>query len=59
MQAGELNAVLQAVPGVELVDELRLYPADPITGDRDMQVQRLDLPANALVYSFHHQIRVS
>ena len=59
VQVGELNSVLQAVSGVELVDELRLYPADPITGERDMQVQRLDLPANALVYSFHHQIRVS
>ncbi|NED09335.1 putative baseplate assembly protein, partial [Streptomyces sp. SID6648] len=34
VQAGEVFAVLQRVPGVELVDEVVLHPADPLTGKR-------------------------
>ncbi|GAA3074511.1 hypothetical protein GCM10020000_69380 [Streptomyces olivoverticillatus] len=32
VQSGEVFAVLQRVPGVELVDEVVLHPADPLTG---------------------------
>jgi predicted phage baseplate assembly protein len=59
VQQGELSAVLQGVSGVEIVDELRLFPADPITRNRDIQQQRIELADNALVYSFEPQIRVS
>jgi predicted phage baseplate assembly protein len=55
---GEVSAVLQRVPGVELVDDARLFAADPITGDRGQSVPRIDISANALVYSFDHQVVV-
>ena len=54
--AGEVYAVLQAVPGVELVDELKLWEADPVTGKRAGEpTTRIDLDANALVYSYSAQ----
>ncbi|MET9826258.1 MULTISPECIES: putative baseplate assembly protein [unclassified Streptomyces] len=58
VQTGELFAVLQRVPGVELVDEVVLHPADPLTGKRGDPTDRIDLEAPALVFSFDHRVRV-
>ncbi|MFD7668561.1 putative baseplate assembly protein [Streptomyces sp. NPDC059788] len=58
VQAGEVFAVLQRVPGVELVDEVVLHPADPLTGQRGDPTDRIDLEPPALVFSFDHRVRV-
>lgn len=59
VQTGEVFAVLQRLTGVELVEDVRLFGADPTTGERGGAVQRLDLPPHALVFSYGHQVRVS
>ncbi len=56
--AGELFAVLQGLPGVDLVDKLSLHPADATSGARGPETNRIPLAANALAYSFDHQVRV-
>ncbi|MFJ8669646.1 putative baseplate assembly protein [Streptomyces sp. NPDC093600] len=58
VQSGEVFAVLQRVPGVELVDEVRLHAADPLTGKRGEATDRIDLEAPSLVFSFDHRVRV-
>ncbi|WP_159774655.1 putative baseplate assembly protein [Streptomyces sp. HM190] len=58
VQAGEIFAVLQRVAGVELVDEVLLHPADPLTGKRGEATDRIDLEPAALVFSFDHRVRV-
>lgn len=58
VQAGEIFAVLQGVPGVETVEDVKLFAADPLTGDRGDPVQRLELAPNALAFSYQHQVRV-
>jgi predicted phage baseplate assembly protein len=58
VQVGEFFAVLQQLQGVDLVDEVRLFGADPTTGARGESVPRLDLPSNALAFSYGHQVRV-
>ncbi|MBL1068013.1 putative baseplate assembly protein [Streptomyces sp. 7-21] len=58
VQAGEVFAVLQRVPGVELVDEVALYPADPLTGKRGDATDRIGLAPSSLVFSFDHRVRV-
>jgi predicted phage baseplate assembly protein len=58
VQAGEMFAVLQRVDGVEMVGDVRLYGADPLTGTRGERVDRLDLAPHALVFSYAHQIRI-
>ncbi|WP_369216153.1 putative baseplate assembly protein [Streptomyces flavofungini] len=58
VQAGEVFAVLQRVPGVELVDEVVLHPADPLTGKRGEPTDRIDLEPSALAFSFDHRVRV-
>ena len=42
----------------ELVADVRLFGADPITGQRGSATQRLELEANALVFSYEHQLMV-
>jgi predicted phage baseplate assembly protein len=56
--AGEVFAALQAVVGVELVEDVRLFGANPVTGERGKETSRLELEPNSLVYSYSHQIRV-
>ncbi|MDA3642856.1 putative baseplate assembly protein [Saccharopolyspora indica] len=58
VQLGEVYAVLQRVEGVELIDEVRLFPADPITGQRGAPVDRVELAPHALVFSHQHQVLV-
>ena len=57
VQAGEIFAVLQRVPGVELVDEVVLHPADPLTGKRGDATDRINLAPSSLVFSFDHRVR--
>ncbi|MBO4210908.1 putative baseplate assembly protein, partial [Micromonospora echinofusca] len=59
VQSGELHAVLQRVDGVDLVEDVRLMGADPHTGERGAEVQRLDLDGRALAFSYDHQVRVT
>jgi predicted phage baseplate assembly protein len=59
VQSGEVFAVLQQVRGIDFVEDVRLYGADPRTGDRGPAVPRLDLPPHALVFSYDHQVRVT
>jgi predicted phage baseplate assembly protein len=58
VQSGEVFAVLQRVPGVELVDAVVLHPADPLTGKRGDPTDRIDLDPPSLVFSFDHRVRV-
>ena len=58
VHGGEVFAVLQSLRGVELVEDVRLFEADPMTRQRGGVVQRLELEPHALVYSYEHQVRV-
>ena len=55
---GEVYAVVQGVKGVELIQDLRLFGADPVTGQRGQAVQVLPLDAHSLVFSYDHQVMV-
>ncbi|MFD7832280.1 putative baseplate assembly protein, partial [Kitasatospora sp. NPDC059803] len=59
VQYGEVFAVLQQVAGVTAVEELRLFPADPITGRRGAPAERVDVAPDALVFSHQHQVVVA
>ena len=53
---GEVSSVLQRVPGVELVEDAMLFGTNSITGRREQNVPRIDIPENALVFSYDHQV---
>ena len=56
--AGEMYGCLQRVRGVELVEDVRVFGANPLTGERGSQTPRLELEPNSLVFSYGHQLRV-
>jgi predicted phage baseplate assembly protein len=58
IQSGEVHAALQRLRGTELVEEVRLFGADPVTGERGKATDRLELEPNALVFSYEHQVLV-
>jgi predicted phage baseplate assembly protein len=55
---GEIYALLQRLPGSELVEDVRLFAANPLTGERGQAAQRVEVAPNALVFSYEHQVRV-
>ena len=46
---GDIFGLLQRVNGVDLVEDVRLFSADPVTGKRGDEARRIDLAANSLV----------
>jgi len=58
VSVGEVYSVLQAIPGTEVVEDARLFGADPVTGQRGQQTQRLELEPQALIFSYEHQVLV-
>lgn len=58
VHVGEVYSVLQRLDGTEFVEDARVFPADPITGERGEAAQRIDLPAHSLVFSYGHQVRI-
>jgi predicted phage baseplate assembly protein len=58
VRAGEIHALLQQVRGVDVVEDVRLFTANPVTGERGPENARIDLDPNSLVFSFDHQVRV-
>jgi predicted phage baseplate assembly protein len=58
VNVGEVYSVLQGLPGTEVVEDARLFGADPISGQRGQQTTRLELEPHALVFSYEHQVLV-
>ena len=58
VNVGEVYSVLQGLRGTEVVEDARLFGADPITGQRGQQTQRLEVEPHALVFSYEHQVLV-
>jgi predicted phage baseplate assembly protein len=55
---GEVFGVAQRVEGVDLIEDTRMFPADPTTGQRGEGVSRIDLDPDSLVFSYGHQVQV-
>jgi predicted phage baseplate assembly protein len=60
-QSYEVYAALARIPGVDLSRNVRveLRPADAEDGRHLPAVERMDLPATGLVFSYDHQVRVT
>jgi predicted phage baseplate assembly protein len=58
VNVGEVYSVLQGLRGTEVVEDARLFGADPVTGQRGQQTARMELEPHALVFSYEHQVLV-
>jgi predicted phage baseplate assembly protein len=59
VQYGEVFAVLQRVRGVDIVEDVRLFPADPVTGRRGEAARTITLEPTALAFGYDHQVKVT
>jgi predicted phage baseplate assembly protein len=55
---GEVFGVAQRIEGVDLIEDARMFPADPLSGQRGEAVTRIDLEPDSLVFSYGHQVQV-
>jgi predicted phage baseplate assembly protein len=59
VHVGEVYAVLQRLPDVGLIEDARVYTANPVTGERSREpAQRLELDPNQLVFGYEHKVMV-
>jgi predicted phage baseplate assembly protein len=58
VHVGEVYSVLQPLNGTEMILNALLFPANPVTGERDEPVERIELGDTTLVFSYGHQVRV-
>jgi len=58
VQAGEVFGLLQRIRGVDMVEDARLFGANPVTGERGKETQRLELDPYSLIFSYEHHVRV-
>jgi predicted phage baseplate assembly protein len=59
VHAAEVFSVLQAVRGAHAVEEVLLFGADPVSGRRTGPVEKIELPAHALAFSYEHRVMVA
>ncbi|WP_405059077.1 putative baseplate assembly protein [Kribbella sp. NBC_01505] len=59
VRVADLHACFGRLEGVESVDDVRLFVADPVLGTRQAEpVQRLELGPTELPFSYEHQVQV-
>ncbi|HUG48101.1 MAG TPA: putative baseplate assembly protein [Candidatus Limnocylindria bacterium] len=56
--SGEVYSALQSLRGTEIVEDVRIFGADPVTGERGKATDRLEVEPHTLVFSYDHQVMV-
>jgi predicted phage baseplate assembly protein len=58
VQSGEVYGLLQRIRGVDMVEDARLFGANPVTGERGKETRKLELDPYSLLFSYEHHVRV-
>ncbi|MFC4857266.1 putative baseplate assembly protein [Actinophytocola glycyrrhizae] len=58
VRTGDVYALLHRVRGVEYVEDVRLFSANPVSGERGGEQPSIEVSRHSLVFSFDHQVRV-
>jgi predicted phage baseplate assembly protein len=58
VQSGEVYGLLQRIRGVDMVEDVRLFGANPVTGERGSETRKLELDPYSLLFSYEHHVRV-
>ncbi len=59
LHLSELFGLLQRIPGVEFVEEVRLLTGEPGSGSRQPAASRVSVPSHGVVCSLRHTVTVS
>ena len=55
----EIYATIQGTPNADYIEEAKLFPIDPTTGERQEATTRISIPPNSLLCSHKHEIIVT
>ncbi len=58
VQSGEVYGLLQRIRGVDMIEDARLFGANPVTGERGKETRKLEVDPYSLLFSYEHQVRV-
>jgi predicted phage baseplate assembly protein len=58
VQSGEVYGLLQQIRGVDMIEDARLFGANPVTGERGKETRKLELDPYSLLFSYEHHVRV-
>ncbi len=58
VQSGEVYGLLQRIRGVDMIEDARLFGANPVTGERGKETTKLELDPYSLIFSYEHHVRV-
>lgn len=58
VQAIDLHDLLARLPGVEGIEILELFQADPMTGELGPAVSEIELATETMVFSYEHRVEV-
>jgi predicted phage baseplate assembly protein len=58
LSLSDVYATIHGISGVEYIDEIKLFPVDPKTGERLETTTKVTIPANTLICSHKHEIVV-
>lgn len=56
LSVAEIYGVIQGTPDVNYVEDIKLFTADPKTGERQEAGNRITIPLDSLIYSQEHKI---
>lgn len=52
----EIHACLQNIENVDYIEEVKIYPVDPKTGEKQDAVNRVNVPYDGLLCSYNHEV---
>jgi predicted phage baseplate assembly protein len=59
LSLSELYAALQGIPKVDYIEEVKIFPVDPDTGQREEATTTVTVPPNSVLCSHKHEVRVA
>ncbi len=58
LSQSEIYAALQGIPRVDYIEEVKLFPIDPDTGQRQEATTMITVPPNSILCSHKHEVTV-
>ncbi|UCC16608.1 MAG: putative baseplate assembly protein [Dehalococcoidales bacterium] len=55
----EIHACLQNIENVDYIEEVKIYPVDPDTGEKQDAVSRINVPYDGLLCSYNHEVIIA
>ncbi len=56
LNPSEIQSCLQNIQNIDYIEEVKIYPVDPATGEKQEAVSRITIPYDGLLCSYEHEV---